>query len=133
MQALNEKAEAIFHKLTEGMVKVGDHRKWDNASGTFMAVCIEVIGRTGLGPLVSVAHYYEQNGDAMRDPDVVMIDAPGGLFPVSYRQDGLGINQDSVTYDENDGHINGVRVKMQVDIASFCGTWARNLKDKQGL
>ena len=31
MKCLNQRAEAIFRKLTEGMVKVGDHRKIDNA------------------------------------------------------------------------------------------------------
>ena len=51
MQHLNDKATAIFRKLTEGLQKVGDHQKWDNASGSFMAACIEIIGRTGLGPL----------------------------------------------------------------------------------
>ena len=73
MKCLNEKAEAIFRKLTEGLVKVGDHRKIDNAPGSFMAVSIEIIGRSGLGPLMSVAHYYEQNSDLMRDPDVVFL------------------------------------------------------------
>ena len=31
MKCLNQRAEAIFRKLTEGLVKVGDHRKMDNA------------------------------------------------------------------------------------------------------
>ena len=79
------KAEAIFRKLTEGLVKVGDHRKINNAPGSFMAVSIEIIGRSGLGPLVSVAHYYEQNGDLMRDPDVVfLIGADQHAYPISF-------------------------------------------------
>ena len=60
VQHLNDKATTIFRKLTNGLRKVGDHRKWDN-DRSFMAVCIEIIGTTGLGLLVSVAHYYEQN------------------------------------------------------------------------
>ena len=53
MQHLNDKATAIFRKLTEGLRKVGDHHKWNNASSSFMAACVEIIGRTGLSPLVS--------------------------------------------------------------------------------
>ena len=67
MKHINDKSEAIFRKLTDGLVKVGDHQQWNNNS-SFMAACVEIIGRTGLGPLVSVAHYYEQNGDLMRTP-----------------------------------------------------------------
>ena len=58
-----------------------------------MAVSIEIIGRSGLGPLISVAHYYEQNSDLMRDPDVVfLIGADQHVYPVSFRQDNLGIH-----------------------------------------
>lgn len=71
MRCLSKRSEVIFHKLTEGMVKVGDHQQWNNANGTFMAACVEIIGRTAVGPLVSIAHYFTQNGDAMRDPDIV--------------------------------------------------------------
>ena len=52
MKHLNDKATAIFRKLTEGLKKVGDHQQWNNDS-SFMAACVEIIGRTGLGPLVS--------------------------------------------------------------------------------
>ena len=85
MKHLNDKATAIFRKLTEGMDKVGDHQQWNNDS-SFMAACIEIIGRTGLGPLVSIAHYYQQNGDMMRDPDVVfVIGADQHVYPISYQ------------------------------------------------
>ena len=84
MQHLNDKATAIFRKLTDGLRKVGDHQQWNNDSSSFMAACVEIIGRTGLGPLVSVAHYYEQNGDMMRDPDVVfVIGADQHVYPIT--------------------------------------------------
>jgi hypothetical protein len=132
MKHLNEKATAIFRKLTENMKKVGDHRKWDNANGSFMAVCVEIIGRTGLGPLVSIAHYYVQNGDMMRDPDVVfVIGADQEVYPISYRQDGMGIYQEAAIVE--DGKWN-VRPKMQADICDFCDeTWFPNLNEQQQL
>jgi hypothetical protein len=129
MRHLNEKAEAIFRRLTDGLRKVGDHRKWDNANGSFMAACVEIIGRTGLGPLVSIAHYYEQNGDMMRDPDVVfLIGADRHVYPISYRQDGLGINQEAAVVE--DGRWK-VRPKLQADICRFCDQWMRNIQEQQ--
>ena len=131
MKALNVKAEAIFRKLTEGMVKLGDHRKWDNASGTFMAVCIELIAKTALGPLVSIAHYYEQNSDLMRDPDIVFwVDADQHVYPISYRQDGLGIDQEAAVFV--DGQWN-VKPKMQADITRFANQWMLNIQEQQNL
>ena len=131
MKALNAKAEAIFRKLTDGLRKVGDHRKWDNANGTFMAACVEVIGKTSLGPLVSVAHYYEQNSDMMRDPDIVFwVDADGHVYPISYRQDGLGIDQEAAVFV--DGKWN-VKPKMQADICHFCDQWMRNIQEQQKI
>ena len=130
MKHLNQKAEAIFRKLIEGLTKPGDHQQWNNDS-SFMAACIEIIGRSGLGPLVSVAHYYQQNGDMMRDPDVVfLIGADQHVYPISYRQDGLGINQEAAFVEEGQWRV---RTKMQADICSFCNQWMRNINEQQQL
>ena len=143
MKSVSKQAENVFRAAINRVHKQkfdGVECPWriGTPGGVIMPLCVEQIGSTRFGkseplPLWSFAHYYEQNGDAMRDPDVVMMDAPGGLFPISFRQDGLGLNQEAVTYDENDGRIIGVRVKMQADIASFCNTWSRNLAHQQGL
>jgi hypothetical protein len=60
----------------------------------FMPLSLEIIGpgpRGGL--LLSIMHSFEQNGDLMRDPDLVMEVVPqmGWWQPVSYRQDSLAI------------------------------------------
>ena len=59
----------------------------------FMPLVIEAIGTGPRGlPAVSVAHYYTQAGDAMRDPEMVFEVAPdGGFHPVNFQQDNLGI------------------------------------------
>ena len=130
MKHLNDKATAIFRKLTEGLQKVGDHQQWNNDS-SFMAACVEIIGRSGLGPLVSIAHYYQQNGDMMRDPDVVfLIGADQHVYPISYRQDGLGVNQEAAFVEEGQWRV---RTKMQADICSFCNQWMRNINEQQQL
>ena len=131
MKHLNDKATAIFRKLTDGLRKVGDHRKWNNASGSFMAACVEIIGRTGLGPLVSIAHYYKQEGDMMRDPDVVfVIGADQHAYPISFRQDNLGIDQEAAYVEDG---VWKVRPKMQAQICRFADQWMRNINDQQQL
>jgi hypothetical protein len=130
MKHLNERATAIFRKLTEGLKKVGDHQQWNNDS-SFMAACIELIGRTGLGPLISIAHYYQQNGDMMRDPDVVfVIGADQHVYPISYRQDGMGIYQEAAIIEDGKWRV---RPKMQADICSFCNQWMENINEQQQL
>jgi hypothetical protein len=63
---------------------------------------------------------------------VSMIDTPAGLIPISYRQEGLGMDNTHVAYDDR-GVITGFMPKAQADLARFCTHWARNLKDQQGL
>ena len=126
MQALNKTAEKVFRKLTEGMTKVGDHRTVEN-NKSFMAVHVEVVGQTERGLLISIAHYYEQNGDLMRDPDVVFL-VDERAYPISYRLDGLGLNQEAAHIQDG---VWMVCLKMQADICRFCNQWMKNIKSQQ--
>lgn len=128
----------MFDALTEGMTKIGDHKKIENEP--YMALCIEVIGKRKLQDTncleISFAHYYSQNGDAMRDPEMIFLQARGQdgqvrYFPTYYLQDGLAIEQFSVVYDEETyTKVTGVRSIMQREQAVFAGQWACNLKDQ---
>jgi Xaa-Pro aminopeptidase len=71
---LSPQSEAVMDTLTEGM-SVSDHRKIDNAEGTFMPVHVECIGVCNLGHVYSLAHYYEQHvGVRIEDGLAVSID-----------------------------------------------------------
>ncbi|MBS0155196.1 MAG: hypothetical protein JSS38_11410, partial [Nitrospira sp.] len=64
----------------------------------YLPLSVEEIGCSGDGyRLVSLCHYGEQNGDLMRDPDIVFLfhNVPDGMAaePVSFRNDYLGIVQ----------------------------------------
>ncbi len=138
MKPLNKKAEVIFNKLMAGLTKVGDHKKIDNSNGSFMPVCIEIIDETKAGKIVSVAHYHEVNSDLCRDPDCTFLLSDGtftlgkvGVFPISFRQDNLGIDQEAATVKE-DGHIL-MFPNMQRDIATFCCQWMLNIQEQQDL
>jgi len=71
---LSPQAEAVMDTPTAGMT-VSDHKKIDNAEGTIMALHVECIGKCNLGSIFSLAHYYEQHGDLMRDPEMLFIEA----------------------------------------------------------
>lgn len=71
----------------------------------YMPLSVEEIGVSQDGyRLVSLCQYGEQNGDLMRDCDLVfmVIDLPDGAAaePVSFRNDYLGIVQNVYRYDE---------------------------------
>jgi hypothetical protein len=93
----------------------------------FMRLVIEHVG-TGprAGELVSVAHYGEQNGDAMRDPEIVFELAAGEWHPVSIQQDYIGSYREAVSIGE-DGRVN-IRPAEVRDIQVFARLWDRNLK-----
>ena len=146
MHTVNSKARVILDTLTEDLIEVGDHRKIDNTDGLFMPVYVECIGRVGDGRLFSVAHYFKQNGDMMRDPDVVFFQVdtfkegypehsrdvfPVEYYPVSFEQSSVGLYQEAVIIGSEG--IEGVRPKLQKSITSFCNDWMMNIKDQQGI
>ncbi len=132
---LNQRASKIFEKLTNGLTKVGDNKKIDNAPGAFMALCIEVIEDTPAGKIVSLAHRYEQNSDLMADPEVCLLVSNGrftgetGVFPLSFRQDNLGIDR-QVAMVQEDGHI-VCYPRQQRDLTLFVNQWMKNVADQQ--
>jgi hypothetical protein len=83
--------------------------------------------------LVSLCHYGEQNGDLMRDPDIVFLfhNLPDGAAaePVAYRNDYLGIVQDVYRYDEA-GRRTHVFPTLKQDLKEFALNWFANLKDQ---
>ena len=100
----------------------------------YMPLSVEEIGSSGDGDrLVSLCHYGEQNGDLMRDPDIVFLfhNGPDGAAaePVSFRNDYLGLSQDVYRYDET-GKRTQVVTSLKQDLMEFAESWFANLKDQ---
>lgn len=49
MKAIDPKAATILTQLTQELGAVGDHRRFDQAPGVFMAACVEYIHDTDWG------------------------------------------------------------------------------------
>lgn len=142
--ALGKTATKTFEKITS-MMNEG-YLKLDNSPGSFMPLSVELVDddyRTsiGNGKLISLAHYYEQNGDLMQDPEIVffVLDKRTDqqkdiellkVYPATYVMAGLGI------YDEmliNKDGKTMVKAKNQRECASFCNMWFKNIIDQQNL
>jgi len=132
MKTLNATATATLNKMVsmmcDGYVKI------DNSKCSYMPVSVEAIENNPKYMVISVAHYFEQNGDLMADPEMcfVYVKALGSYMPSYFKQDGiLGVEQESVLFEN--GIIKGIRTKMQADHASFANMWLRNIKNQQNL
>ena len=132
MQNLNKAAYKVIATLIEGLEVYG-HRKIENSNGTFMAVVVEVIGMDKGCKRVSIAHYYEQNGDLMADPEMEFLVREEAEFAqaVTFRQDSLGLHQEARWTAEDGREL--CRPRLLSDINSFAATWMRNIKQQQGL
>ena len=98
----------------------------------FMPLSVEDIGQSGDGRrLIAISHTAVQNGDLMRDPEMVfeLHEAEGyrAAEPISFRNDFLAIHQEAYAYDER-GHRTGVYPRLKTEFRSFARTWFRNLK-----
>ncbi|MFZ5863227.1 MAG: DUF6908 domain-containing protein [Nitrospirota bacterium] len=100
----------------------------------FMALHIEYLGTGPRGyPMISVAHYGQQHGDAMRDPDMVFElagQAPSWIWaPVSWWNDYVGVYHEAVWVEDEHVMIDERRLR---ELRSFAKTWDRTLH-RQGF
>lgn len=132
MKAINKKARVVMAALTEDIEGTNSHRTVDTAKGAFMPVHVEHVNNCELGRIYSVAHYYEQNSDLMRDPDMEFIKGGDGeYYPISFWQDAPLVRDEPMEWA--DGEIVGFNAKRQAALATFANTWMRNIKEQQGL
>ena len=102
-----------FVKLFPDFLTDYKYLKFESDLG-FMTLSLDKIGSNS----VAMAHYYEQNGDLMVDPEIVFdIDSKNKtLTAVSYQQDGMGIYK---TYEQDSDE--------QDNCNSFVDTWFNNI------
>ncbi|QNK01696.1 DUF6908 domain-containing protein [Dyella telluris] len=108
----------------------GHRRNTRFKSQGMMDVLVEVISNHYGQPTYSIASYGESNGDLMRDPDIVLmeltINGTKVLFPLSFRNDWMGIHQE--TTDEDQGTLDLRLVHSILDFITE--TWFVQIHDQ---
>ena len=139
MKSLDSKATLTIQKLYGSMKdpkyrqdEDGNYAKIQN-SLNLMPVVIEKVGHlTGYGEVISIAHYGKQNGDLMADPEMTFTIVDGKYFPISFRNDYVGLYQEVFSYNE-DGSTEAVNIKLQSDLTDFANEWMNSIQEQQRL
>lgn len=117
---------SALHKL------LGDDTAITLTSEGFMPLSLEDIGPSAEGHrLIAMSHTSTQNGDLMRDPEMVFQFHTHGEVqlaePISFRNDYMGINQEVYRYND-EGKATHVDTRLKAELKSFAKVWFRNLK-----
>jgi hypothetical protein len=68
----------------------------------------------------------------MADPDMTfLVDQVDRVFPVTYRNDYVGVNQ--VAVQLSDDSVNVINERFQREMVEFTIDWLKNIADQQGF
>ena len=124
MHSLNEQAKKIMEQL---IAQLDDgYLKLDNTNGAFMPLSVEKVpDEPGFTAVYSLAHYGEQNGDLMADPEMTFGESEHEFYPLSFRNDYVGIYQTVITEQ--------VDLKRQKELSEFTAIWLMEIVEQQRL
>ena len=111
----------------DGYVKI------DNSDGSFMSVILEVIFEDEKIKIISLAHYYLQEGDLLADPEMCFIynKEQGVYWPSYFKQDSIGMEEESIEIEH--GEIKSINLIVQKEHTIFANVWLKNIKYQQNL
>jgi hypothetical protein len=105
MHSISENSAKVLNHLLSLMSK--GYLKLDNSAGTFMPVIVEKIyAHSGFKEVYSVSHYGKQNGDLMADPDMTFGLKEEKFYPLSFRNDYAGVDQEVIKDRMNELQLN---------------------------
>lgn len=81
-------------------------------------------------PIFSLAHYYEQNGDLMQDPEMeIAVDFQNEeVEPLTYQLDALGVYQ--TVYKTINGKLY-ISERLRRELDDFLRQWLKNVLNQQ--
>ena len=128
VKPVSASAKKVIQQLEAMMID--GYAKIDHASDIFMPVVVEQVGENQ----ISIAHYYEQNGDLMADPEIVFLKKEYSYgveyYPIYERMSGLGSDVELVIFENRKPKMIS---NLQKGAASFCTTWMRTITMQQGI
>lgn len=81
---------------------------------------------------ISVAHYREQNGDLLPDPEIVFFTSESGWYPIEITQVSGGWKLIGVL-NKDASRIVRARPKQMEEVAQFAEMWADNIREQGWL
>ena len=128
VKPVSASAKKVIQQLEAMMID--GYAKIDHASDIFMPVVVEQVGKNQL----SIAHYYEQNGDLMADPEIVFLKKAYSYgieyYPIYERMSGLGSDVELVIFENRKPKMIS---RLQKQATSFCTTWMSTIAMQQGI
>ncbi len=134
---LNKTAMLIFLELQRMSKKEKDvYVKIDNAAGAFMPLYVEKINETKDFEFYSLAHYGEQNGDLMADPEMCFLVSKDTtkevrVIPYYFRNDYAGKEKNAITFENS--AIKAIDKAQVADNVEFANMWLKNIQSQQGI
>lgn len=134
MKHLSKNAAVIFDGIVN---RLGDQDmiKINNAPGAYMELVVEKLMEVDFmgssAEIFSLAHYFEQNGDLVPDPDMTFIRIklmPMVVLPASF--------QNQMVYQESLWSDDGKWLRnpfLLSDLVGFANMWLKNIKEQQEL
>lgn len=137
MKSLNKNATIIIQKLLACINNpkyartMGKYAKINNSN--YSPVSVEkLMDIPTFDTHFVISHTTVLNGDLMRDPEMEFVTKNGKYYPITYRQDYLGIMQEALIYT-NDGTPIKYRQDLMRDLAEFANEWMLNIEQQQHI
>jgi hypothetical protein len=144
LHKLNKEATTVFCQLLERLEQMrdDDHDCLRLKSPGYLPLSFErlyggIQTPWGEGTLYSLMHWYIQEGDVMRDPDMVfvVVDNRRGaqdpidlvsIYPQSYQADNMGLYQESLFIDKS--ALSKFSPALNVQHCDFANMWLINIQ-----
>lgn len=137
MKSLNKNATIIIQKLLACINNpkyartMGKYAKINNSN--YSPVSVEkLMDIPTFDTHFVISHTTVLNGDLMRDPEMEFVTRNGKYYPITYRQDYLGIMQEALIYT-NDRTPIKYRPDLMRDLAEFANEWMLNIEQQQHI
>ncbi len=123
-----------MHKMIKVLTELGvdfaskEHKSYRFKADGMMDLSVETWLQND-GMHLSVAHYGEQNGDLMADPEMEFLVGGGEIGPISFRNDYLGLMQYARWRDEKGKEM--LKPALIVELRAFARKWAENIHSQR--